>query len=199
MPDFESARRDFVLLGLELADNVFGALVGYAGMLERESRETNLIGPSELPRLWRRHILESACYTLMLDPRKEVIDVGSGPGLPGVVIAVLGFRVVMLEPRGRRYSFIRRVLRELGVDNAEAARKRVENCSPFEEGTQFVARSVLKPAKLNAILEGVSDGTFTCTRRYGSREDVPEGCETIVLPVPPLDRPGYLVQYRHPD
>jgi 16S rRNA (guanine(527)-N(7))-methyltransferase RsmG len=199
VPCFEEARDDCRSLGVELSREEHAQLERFASVLERESARTNLTGPAEIERLWSRHLLESLSYSPLLDKGSRVVDVGSGAGFPGIVLAIQGFDILLLEPRRKRFVFLSRALEELELDDVAVARKKLKSFGTFPPGTQFVARSVLEPGKLLAQMAEVAEGAFTCTRRYGPDDRIPEAAVSSVLPSPPLDRPGVMVQYRHPD
>ncbi|WP_447765592.1 16S rRNA (guanine(527)-N(7))-methyltransferase RsmG [Sphingopyxis panaciterrae] len=104
----------------------------FAALVIAENGEQNLIAASTIPTLWVRHIADSA-QLLCFDRRDGEglwIDLGSGPGLPGVVVAILSARPVMLvESRRRRCNFLRAVKAELGLAHVrviEAPLERVE-------------------------------------------------------------------------
>lgn len=98
----------------------------FAELLADEGVRRGLIGPRELPRLWERHLLNCAAVAPLV-PGGTVVDVGSGAGLPGVVIAVLrpDVQVVLLEAMERRVAWLREVVDTLGL-NAEVLRGRAE-------------------------------------------------------------------------
>lgn len=104
----------------------------FAQMLITENAQQNLIAASTIPTIWVRHIADSA-QLLALDAREGRglwIDLGSGPGLPGLVVAILSERPMLLvESRKRRCDFLRAVAAELDlkhVEVAEAPLERVE-------------------------------------------------------------------------
>ncbi len=103
----------------------------FAAMLVAENGRQNLIAASTIPNLWVRHIADSA-QLLALDPARNGlwIDLGSGPGLPGLVVAILSPRPMLLvESRRRRCEFLRAVAADLDlthVEVAEAPLERVE-------------------------------------------------------------------------
>jgi len=103
----------------------------FATMLVAESAQQNLIAASTIPTLWVRHIADSA-QLLALDREGSGlwIDLGSGPGLPGLVVAILCDRPMLLvESRKRRCDFLRAVVDDLDlkhVEIAEAPLERIE-------------------------------------------------------------------------
>lgn len=93
----------------------------YAAVLVAENAQQNLIAASTIPTLWVRHIADSA-QLLALDRGGEGLwlDLGSGPGLPGLVVAILSARpVALVESRTRRCAFLRAVAAELDLTNVE--------------------------------------------------------------------------------
>jgi 16S rRNA (guanine527-N7)-methyltransferase len=105
--------------------------VAYGGMLANDAVVRGLIGPREVPRLWERHLLNCAVLTELLPYEASVIDIGSGAGLPGVVLAVArpDLTVVLVEPMARRTAFLTEVVEALGLDNVTVTRARAEECA----------------------------------------------------------------------
>ena len=100
----------------------------FAKMLIAENDRQNLIAASTIPTLWVRHVADSA-QLLALDRARDGlwIDVGSGPGLPGLVVAILRDRPLLLvESRRRRCDFLRAVTAELDLSHAEVAEASLE-------------------------------------------------------------------------
>lgn len=111
--------------------------------LARHGEELGLIGPLELPRLWTRHILNSALVGPLLRPGR-VGDVGSGAGLPGLVLAIMRPDVTftLIEPMERRVSWLERQVGELELDNVEVVRARAEEAKLKGALDQVTARAV---------------------------------------------------------
>src|SRR6202012_4936449 len=101
----------------------------YAQLLATDGVTRGLIGPRETARLWDRHLLNCAVVAELLPERGELVDIGSGAGLPGVVLAMLrpSLRVVLLEPLLRRSVFLDECVAELGLANAVVLRARAED------------------------------------------------------------------------
>ena len=100
----------------------------YAELLATDGVTRGLIGPRETGRLWDRHLLNCAVVAELLPARGELVDIGSGAGLPGVVLALLrpSLRVVLLEPLLRRSVFLDECVAELGLRNVTVLRARAE-------------------------------------------------------------------------
>lgn len=111
--------------------------------LARHGEELGLIGPLELPRLWTRHILNSALVAPLLRPGR-VGDVGSGAGLPGLVLAIIRPDVSfsLIEPMERRVAWLERQARELDLPNVDVVRARAEEAKLRGELDQVTARAV---------------------------------------------------------
>ncbi|HEY1455412.1 MAG TPA: 16S rRNA (guanine(527)-N(7))-methyltransferase RsmG [Candidatus Dormibacteraeota bacterium] len=114
------------------AAEVFGAALDqarrYAHLLATDGVTRGLIGPRETERLWDRHLINCAVVAELLPERGVLVDIGSGAGLPGVVLAMLrpSLRVILLEPLLRRSVFLEECVAELGLSNATVLRARAE-------------------------------------------------------------------------
>lgn len=93
------------------------AAVRYAELLAGPGLHQGVIGPRELPRLWDRHLLNSAAVGEVLPADATVVDVGSGAGLPGIPLALArpDLRITLLEPMARRVTWLEMVVGELGL------------------------------------------------------------------------------------
>ena len=132
---------------------LFGDRIGlaraYTADLARRGEELGLIGPLELPRLWSRHIINCALVAPLL--REGVTgDVGSGAGLPGLVLAIArpDVRFVLIEPMERRVDWLRSEAAELGLDNVTVLRARAEEARLDVPLDQVTARAVTALSKL---------------------------------------------------
>lgn len=114
----------------------------FAAALGEHGEERGLIGPLEPPRLWSRHILNSAVIAPLFSGR--VGDVGSGAGLPGLVLAIARPDVewVLIEPMERRVAWLSEQAAELGLDNVEVLRARAEDWKRGPSLDAVTARAV---------------------------------------------------------
>lgn len=112
---------------------VFGSalpqLLRYADLLADAGVVRGFIGPREVPRLWERHLINCAQVAPAFEDEGRVCDLGSGAGLPGVVLALLrpNLEVTLLESLLRRARFLHEVVAELGLDRVEVVRGRAED------------------------------------------------------------------------
>lgn len=116
------ARRVFASERLALAER-------YAHLLATEGVLRGLIGPREAPRLWDRHLLNSAVLSEAIPESATVCDIGTGAGLPGLVLAIRrpDVRVTLVEPLLRRTTFLDEVVDELGLDHVSVVRGRADD------------------------------------------------------------------------
>lgn len=106
------------------------SLTRYAELLATAGVERGLIGPREVPRLWDRHLLNCAVAVPLVPEGADVIDVGSGAGLPGIVWAIVrpDITVTCLEPLQRRATFLEEVVGELDLTGrVQVVRARAED------------------------------------------------------------------------
>ncbi len=114
------------------AEHYFGErlplAVRYAELLASDGLVRGLIGPREVPRIWDRHLLNSAALIERMPDAGVVVDVGSGAGLPGVVLAVARpeLDVFLVEPQLRRTRFLEEVVQALGLVRVKVVRARAE-------------------------------------------------------------------------
>lgn len=140
-----------------LADDALATLFGehldrverFATMLAEQGEERGLIGPREVERLWERHILNSAAVVPFLGSG-SVIDVGSGAGLPGIVVAAMlpDREVILIEPMERRVAWLEEVAAELELERVRILRGRAEEYWGAIEADAITARAVASVDKL---------------------------------------------------
>ena len=101
----------------------------YIELLASDGVTRGLIGPRETSRLWDRHLVNCALVADLLPEQGELVDIGSGAGLPGIVLAMLRPRlhVVLLEPLLRRAVFLQECVSALDLPNATVVRARAED------------------------------------------------------------------------
>ncbi len=106
----------------------FSKLAQYAEILVKDAVRLGIIGPREVDRIWDRHILNCAALTELIPDGQSIIDIGSGAGLPGIVLAILNpnSAVTLIEPMQRRTEFLTQTKTELGLSNVEILRGRAE-------------------------------------------------------------------------
>jgi 16S rRNA (guanine527-N7)-methyltransferase len=100
----------------------------FAGLLATAGVDRGLIGPREAPRLWDRHLLNCAMLAEAIPAEASVVDLGSGAGLPGLVLAIArpDLRITLVEPLERRTLFLSEAVATLGLVEVEVVRGRAE-------------------------------------------------------------------------
>jgi 16S rRNA (guanine527-N7)-methyltransferase len=147
--------------GAQAAAAIFGDALPqaekYAELLSGSGAERGLIGPAESDRIWERHLLNSAAVAHLLPARCSLVDVGSGAGLPGIVLAILlpHVHVTLLEPLARRVEFLKEAVAYLGLTNAEVVRARAEDLAGQMSADVVTARAVAPLDKLAGLTLGL--------------------------------------------
>ncbi len=99
----------------------------YAQMLRQWSEKMNLVAPSTLDDIYTRHFADSAQLADILPKNATVIDMGTGAGFPGVVLAIMGWNVIAIESIGKKVAFLNAVKEKLKLDNLTIYHGRLEN------------------------------------------------------------------------
>jgi 16S rRNA (guanine527-N7)-methyltransferase len=156
---------------LAVAERLFGdrlfLAIAYAELLVTDGVTRGLIGPREAPRIWERHLLNCVVVSELIPPDSRVVDVGSGAGLPGIVIAMVrpDVSIDLVEPLARRSAFLGEAVATLGLDNVAVVRARAEELvrtrghARFEPADVVTARAVASLDRLTAwCMPLVADG-----------------------------------------
>jgi len=123
----------------------------YADLLAREATVRGLIGPREVPRLWERHLVNCALVTDLVPEGATVCDIGSGAGLPGLVMAIRrpDLQIMLVEPLLRRTTFLDEAITCLGLVNVAVERARAESLHGTQEFDVVTSRAVAPMARLS--------------------------------------------------
>lgn len=153
-PASDATRQPRIQRRPRVAAEVFGERLDlaqrFADMLGDDGVTRGLIGPRETAKLWDRHLLNCAVLETVLPHRTHVIDVGSGAGLPGVVLAIArpDLEVTLVEPLLRRVTWLEEVVVELGLGNVAVRRGRAQEFRGRLQGGVVTARAVARLATL---------------------------------------------------
>jgi 16S rRNA (guanine527-N7)-methyltransferase len=122
----------------------------YAALLASEGVVRGLIGPREVPRLWDRHLLNCGLLSPLVPEGARVADLGSGAGLPGLVLALArpDLEVTLVEPMARRTAFLEEACACLAATNVTVARGRAEDWTGPERFDVVTARALAPLARL---------------------------------------------------
>ena len=171
----------------DVAQALFGsALDGakvFAELLASAGVERGLIGPREVPRLWERHLLNCAVVAPAVEPNAEVVDVGSGAGLPGLVWALCrpDLQLTLVESMLRRVRFLEEAVAGIGVTNVSIARARVEELHHGRRYDAVTARAVAPLDRLAAWCLPLlrPGGTLFALKGESAAEELEAGFSTL--------------------
>ncbi|MTB67286.1 16S rRNA (guanine(527)-N(7))-methyltransferase RsmG [Providencia sp. wls1943] len=188
---------------IQLTDKQKQQLVDYVGLLHKWNKAYNLTSVREPEQMLVRHIMDSIVVNDHLKGDK-FIDVGTGPGLPGVPLAIIrpDAHFVLLDSLGKRIRFLKQVQHELGLTNIEPVQSRVEEY-PVEDGFDGVISRAF--ASLNDMLSWchhlpAREGRFYALKgvvRDKELTQLPDGFEVesiTELKIPELDEQRHLVK-----
>ena len=150
----------------------YGVLLADAGVVR------GLIGPREVPRLWERHLMNCALLAQAIPADASVCDIGSGAGLPGVVVAIArpDLDVTLVEPLLRRTTFLEEAVQALGLTNVSVVRGRAEELAGGRRYDVVTSRAV---APLDRLLSWsmplvVPSGAMVAMKGASAREEIEE-------------------------
>nr|WP_281497338.1 16S rRNA (guanine(527)-N(7))-methyltransferase RsmG [Ornithinimicrobium sp. F0845] len=183
----------------------------FAHLLADTGVTHGLIGPRETPRLWDRHLLNCGVVESVLPHRTRLVDVGSGAGLPGMVLAIArpDLDVVLVEPMLRRTTWLETAAAELSLGNVQVLRGRAQDFWGKLRAPVVTARAVARIGELASwclpLLE--ADGRLMALKGASAAQELAEdeatvrragGRETqvIVLGEDVLPEPTRLVEVR---
>jgi 16S rRNA (guanine527-N7)-methyltransferase len=130
------------------------ALIAYLTLLARWNRAYNLTAVRDPLDMVARHLLDSLSVgPYLFGP--SVLDLGTGPGLPGIPLALLHphRRFWLLDSNGKKTRFVRQAVLELGLTNCEVVQARMESYRPGRKFATIVARALATLSELNALAE----------------------------------------------
>ncbi len=161
----------------------------YTQRLAADSETFGLLGPRELPKIWSRHVINSALLSELVPDGSLVADVGSGAGLPGIPMAIAqpNAHFTLIEPMERRANWLLSVVNDLGIKNVDVIRARAEEVSRTDFDI-VTARAVAALDKLLKLLTPLTRGSNlkTVLALKGSRAPV-----EIAEAKPRLQRLGF--------
>jgi 16S rRNA (guanine527-N7)-methyltransferase len=161
----------------------------YTNRLATDSETFGLLGPRELPRIWSRHVINSALLAELVPDNCLVADVGSGAGLPGIPMAIAQPKAhfTLIEPMERRANWLASVVADLGIKNVDVIRARAEEVTRTDFDI-VTARAVAALDKLLKLLTPLTRGSNlkTVLALKGSRAP-----EEISEAKPRLQRLGF--------
>jgi 16S rRNA (guanine527-N7)-methyltransferase len=154
---------------LNVSRGTLSQLESYFGLLEKWQRRINLVANSTLADAWQRHILDSAQLARFYPPNtKKILDVGSGAGFPGLVLAILGgVEVDLVESDQRKAIFLSTVISSLGL-TAKVYNQRIE-ALPNLAPDVVTARALAPVPKLLKLIENQLSPDLVCLFLKGAK------------------------------
>ena len=142
----------FEKTNLKINSEDINILEQYAELVLKWNSTRNLVSRNTDKKQINEHIFDCACITPLLDENK-ILDVGTGAGLPGIVVSILESKknVTLLEPNRKKVSFLTHVQAELGLTNLKIVKGRVENLEKIKDKI-IMTRAVMEPEKFLASL-----------------------------------------------
>lgn len=166
---------DFLKSTLDVSRETLELLQIYVDLLVKWQNKTNLVSNSTVNEVWHRHICDSAQSKIVMPDKTKWLDIGSGAGFPGLVLAILGrnepgFHVQLVESNGKKCAFLRAAIRETGL-GANVACERIESVAKRFMDAEVVTARALAP--LDELLDltqgwltGGAVGLFPKGREY---------------------------------
>ncbi len=186
-------------VGIEISPDQVALLEKFRDWLISEAIPAGGIGPHEAERIETRHIIDSLLYARFLHGYGEIVDLGSGVGLPGIPLAIAfpDTSVVLVDRSGRRVELARRAVRVLGLKNVEVTLASIEHLEPPVGA--IVSRASLPPDQTAEVAKRLldHDGIAVLGGSWTERPDI-SGWETIEVPRSVLDRPVWILIMRKP-
>ena len=169
--------------GFELSPAQMDQLERYAEWLADEAIPAGGLGPREAPRIWDRHIADSLTFTAGWRGQEaphELLDLGSGVGLPGIPLAIAWpqCRVTMLDRAGRRTRLILRAIRVLNLENAVVAQGDAFDVA--DEWHGVVARAAVKPPEFVGLCSKLLDDIGVGVIGLSTKPERPERVDDLI-------------------
>jgi 16S rRNA (guanine527-N7)-methyltransferase len=189
------------------------AAVRYASLLAGPAVERGLIGPSEAGRIWDRHLLNCAVVARLVPERCVLADLGSGAGLPGIVLALVRpeCEVLLVEATGRRAAFLSECVTELALPRVQVVQGRAEDLAGEISADVVTARAVAPLGKLAGWAVGLCrpGGTVLAIKGASARAETTRAArelrrlgvtdlEVLEVGSDEVDPPATVVRFRAP-
>lgn len=192
-----------VKMDLSVEQSKAEKLVGFVQLMDKWNKAYNLTSVRDPKEMLIKHIVDSVVVAPQITG-KHYIDVGTGPGLPGIPLAIMlpDTKFVLLDSLGKRIRFIKQVVHELGLTNVQAVQSRVEEFHQHVPYDGVLSRAF---ASIKDMLHWCqhlvdSQGTFLALKGQFPAEELDEipanfkVCEVVKLEVPGLDAQRHLVK-----
>ncbi|PUB17176.1 16S rRNA (guanine(527)-N(7))-methyltransferase RsmG [Yoonia sediminilitoris] len=160
--------------GVNVSRETFERLEDFSALVSKWTQKINLISPSTLPEIWERHVSDSAqLYRFSPDIVEKWVDIGSGGGFPGIVVAILAKEksprtvFTLIESDQRKVTFLRTAARELGL-NAHVLSDRIESATR-QQANVVSARALTALSSMMPLVQRHLKSTGTALLHKGKR------------------------------
>lgn len=153
------------LVRRRVSRETFEQMEKYVAEFRRWNARINLASKKTLNQIWDRHILDSLQLSDFIHSHISVLDLGSGGGLPGVILAIHdqyqgnGSHFHLVESDNRKCAFLRQVVHVCALENISIHSERIEKCAPLK-GDMVVARGLTSLSRLLELAERHSKNGF---------------------------------------
>lgn len=139
-------------LGIAVTDAEYTALLGYLSLLQKWNKAYNLTAIRDEPGMVALHLLDSLAVHPAVKSANNIIDVGTGPGLPGMVLAIMNpeKRFTLLDSNGKKTRFMFQAKTSLGLDNVTIINDRVEAYHPPQPFDMVISRAFASLADMTS-------------------------------------------------
>ena len=193
------------LINLDVSRETIDNLNVYVDILRKWNTTINLVSKGSITDVWKRHILDSAqLFKFVTHDMEKWLDIGSGAGFPGLVIAILAkgrftnLQVTLIESDKRKCVFLNEVVRELDL-NVKILSKRIEDCPPHDADV-ISARALTQLENLLSYF--TFHGNFNCKGLFLKGQKIKNEIELvknidmfkIKLSASDVDKTGYIIE-----
>ena len=198
-------KEKFSLINLDVSRETIDNLNVYVDILRKWNTTINLVSKGSITDVWKRHILDSAqLFKFVTHDMEKWLDIGSGAGFPGLVIAILAkgrftnLQVTLIESDKRKCVFLNEVVRELDL-NVKTLSKRIEDCPPHDADV-ISARALTQLENLLSYF--TFHGRYNCKGLFLKGKKIKSDIESvknidmfkIKLSPSEVDRTGYIIE-----
>ncbi|MFW1858420.1 16S rRNA (guanine(527)-N(7))-methyltransferase RsmG [Acinetobacter defluvii] len=203
-PYFQDLKQGSEKLGLKLSDEALGLLLKYQDALVLWNKAYNLTAIRDPKEMLVKHLLDSLSILNDL-PQGRLLDIGTGGGMPGMIIALCQpeRQCVLLDSNGKKIRFLKQFIADLKLQNVVAVQTRVENEDSIQELGQFDVITSRAFASLTDFVAASKPFMHTESVIASMKGLIPEdevaqlknqfNCEIIELHVPRLDEQRHLL------
>ena len=196
MSDRDRVARDAERVGVSLAPEAADRLLTFEALLAERAIPQGMVSGADATRIRERHVLDCLRMVPEIPPARDALDLGSGAGLPGVVVACAlpDLRIALVEPRQRRAAFLELAVEHLSLSNASVFAHPLEEISVPVDAC--LARALAPPADLWVRVERLlrPRGRLLVLAGSGSVPfDAPKGVRVRLVTDPVLESSGPLV------